>query len=64
MMRPEGASTNEVSKYANYQPAGPQGPHSAEGQVKGPCNVAKPAETRRLHPRLYNDAEEAELGFA
>ena len=35
---------------------------TAEGQVEGPCDGAEPAEARRLHPCLYDDSEEAELG--
>ena len=49
---------------ADDQPAGPQGPHAAEGQVEGPCDGAEPAEARRLHARLHDDPEEAELGSA
>ena len=54
----------EARNYADDQPAGPQGPHPAEGQVQGPCDGAEPAEARCLHPRLYDDPEEAELGSA
>src|SRR5690606_38844576 len=54
----EGMARNrkgEVRTNADYQPAGPQGPRPAEGQVEGPCDGAEPAEARRVHPRLYDD---------
>src|SRR3546814_9587168 len=31
---------------AHYQPAGPQGPRTAEGQIQGPCDGSEPAEAR------------------
>jgi small subunit ribosomal protein S12 len=37
-------------------------PQKAKSKV--PAMDAEPAEARRLHPRLYDDAEEAELGAA
>jgi len=34
------------------------------GQEQGPALGNSPAEARRLHPRLHDHAEEAELGAA
>ncbi|CAA9503127.1 MAG: SSU ribosomal protein S12p (S23e), partial [uncultured Sphingomonas sp.] len=49
---------------ANNQSADPQGSRAAEGQVEGSCDGAEPAKARRLHPGLYDDPQEAELGVA
>lgn len=59
-----GRAHGEERTHADDQPAGPQGPRSAEGQEQGPCDGTEPAEARCLHPRLYDDPEEAELGSA
>src|SRR6266702_2884374 len=41
-----------------------QGPSRAEGEGENPCPARGAAEARRLHARLYDDAEEAELRAA
>src|SRR5690606_9510841 len=61
---PDGPADKVKVFNADDQPAGPQGPHLAEGQEQGSGDGAEPAEARRLHSRLYYDPEEAELGAA
>ena len=50
--------------YADDQPADPQSAHRADLSQYGAGDAGLPAEARRLHPRLHDHAEEAELGFA
>src|SRR3546814_161697 len=57
-----GASVSLVHVVDSDQPAGPQGPDAAKGELQGPGHGSEPAEARRLHPCLYDDPEKAELG--
>src|SRR6266850_1763547 len=49
---------------ADDQPADPQAARHAACEEESACAAAEPAEARRVHARLYHDAEEAELGLA
>src|SRR5207237_9960283 len=49
---------------ADDQSVSPQGPPSCEVQDGQPCAAKLAAKARRLHARLYADAQEAELGVA
>src|SRR5262249_9701441 len=49
---------------ADHQPADPQSAGGATGPQEGSGAPAIPAETRSVYPRLYDHAEEAELGVA
>src|SRR5579863_10546214 len=49
---------------ADHQPAHSQAAGYAACEKEGAGFAAEPAKTRRLHPRLHHDAEEAELRAA
>src|SRR6266516_7081352 len=49
---------------ADDQPADPQAAGGAAEPQQGSGAAGLAAKARRLHPRLYDDAEEAELGLA
>src|SRR6185295_7363188 len=49
---------------ANDQSARTEGPRARRVEKQGAGAPAEPAEARSLHPRLHDDAEEAELGAA
>src|SRR5690242_292748 len=67
-----GASPNEWAQAriganatdADHQPAHSQAAGDAAREKEGAGVAAEPAKARRLHPRLYHHAEEAELGAA
>src|SRR5439155_21448704 len=50
--------------YADYQSARPPRSPRSRGQGKGARAAREPAEARGLHPRLHDDAQEAELRVA
>jgi hypothetical protein len=47
---------------ANDQPTAAESPHEAIVPQQGTSNASMPAKAWRLHSRLYDDPEEAELG--
>src|SRR5262249_53865569 len=49
---------------ADDQPAHPARPGGTAREEEGACAAAESAKARRVHARLYDDAEEAELGAA
>src|SRR5438552_1032380 len=49
---------------ADDQSTGAQGPRGPCVEEQGACAQAEPAEARRLHTRVYDDAEETELRAA
>ena len=53
-----------MSADADDQPAGPKGRSPKPTRNKAPALRGVPAEARRLHARLHDDPEEAELGAA
>ena len=50
--------------YADYSAAHPEAPEPEDLPREVASHGGMPAEAWRVHPRLYNDAEEAELGAA
>src|SRR6476646_3558353 len=50
--------------HAHDPAVGPQGPHRQDRQDQDSCPQGQPAAARGLHPRLYDDPEEAELRAA
>ena len=50
--------------YAYNQSVGPQKQKEHAGEIHSTGTQELPAEARSLHARLYDDAEEAELGSA
>src|SRR5262249_38851758 len=50
--------------YADYTAANPEAPESEDLSREISPYGGMPAEARRVHARLYDDAEEAELGAA
>src|SRR5690606_4766239 len=48
--------------HADDQPVDPQAAPAAGGAQQGSGARGQPAEARRVHPRLHDDAEEAEFG--
>src|SRR5215216_1947487 len=48
--------------HADRQSAGPKGQGRAEGEGEDPCASRRAAEARRLHARVHDHPEEAELG--
>src|SRR5207344_1028368 len=54
----------EGSLHADDQPTGAEGTHEPGDQEQGPRARPLAAEARRVHARLHDDAEEAELGAA
>src|SRR6185369_16723079 len=47
---------------ADHQSIDPQAARHAAREEKSACAAAEPAEARRMHARVHDDAEEAELG--
>jgi hypothetical protein len=58
------AQTKTKGTAADDQPADCQAAAAAEGAQQGSGPAGEPAEARRLHPRLHDHTEEAELGVA
>ena len=56
-LRSTGEKTN-----AHSQPANPQSAQAAGEAEQSTGDAGLPAEARRVHARLYDDPEEAELG--
>ena len=52
------------SLHANHQSARAEGPRARRVEKQGPGAAAEPAEARRVHARVHDDAEEAELRAA
>ena len=62
LARISGRSLGFRANDADNQPAHPQVAEPSEGAEQGSGARGMPAEARRLHPRVYDDPEEAELG--
>ena len=52
------------SSHTDCQPTRAERSYRAEGEGEDPCAPRRAAEARRLHARVYDHAEEAELGAA
>src|ERR1700761_8344168 len=60
--RPGLARTRVKANDADDQPTDRESTRSAKGAQEGASSAAVAAEARRLHARLHDHAEEAELG--
>src|SRR2546428_9761664 len=50
-----------TERHANYQSAGAEGPRSGAEEIEDARDAGVSPEAGRLHPRVHDDAEEAEL---
>src|SRR5688572_16099031 len=51
-----------IYPHAHREPADPQAPHRAQGEDEDAGAPRSPAKAGRVHARLHDDPEEAELG--